>query len=280
MKIKVVSDLHLEFSDVDINNDQNADVLILSGDIIIAQDLHDHPRDSWVESKSYLYFNKQMRPQKADRFRNFFQRCSDNFKHVIYIAGNHEFYHGKWYKTINYLREEISYWPNIYFLEKDVKIIDDIPFIGCTLWSDMNKRNPLTMRIVSEMMNDHRLIRNDKKNFARTLAEDMVDRHEDHLVWLKETVPKYKKCVVVGHHGPTSLSTHPGYKTDYHLNGGYLSDLSEFILDHPQIVLWTQGHSHLAFEYNLGNTKIICNPRGYEGYEPDTGWDVNRVIEI
>ena len=43
MKIKLVSDLHLEFSDIYITNDDKCDVLILGGDIMIAQDLHDHP---------------------------------------------------------------------------------------------------------------------------------------------------------------------------------------------------------------------------------------------
>jgi Icc-related predicted phosphoesterase len=42
VKIKLVSDLHLEFSDCFINNNEGADVLILGGDIMIAQDLHDH----------------------------------------------------------------------------------------------------------------------------------------------------------------------------------------------------------------------------------------------
>ena len=32
MKIKLVSDLHLEFSDINIKNDQNYDVLILGGE--------------------------------------------------------------------------------------------------------------------------------------------------------------------------------------------------------------------------------------------------------
>ena len=112
MKVKLVSDLHLEFRDVDIPNN-GCDVLILSGDIMLAQDLHDHPRQSWVESKEYLWKSGAMRPQYADRFRNFLDRCSKNFPHVIYVAGNHEHYHGTWYGSLDHLREECSYWPNI-----------------------------------------------------------------------------------------------------------------------------------------------------------------------
>jgi len=279
MKIKLVSDLHLEFSDVDIPNN-GCDVLILSGDILIAQDLHDHPRGDWLQSQEYLWKGGQMRPQKADRFRNFLDRCSKNFPHVIYVAGNHEFYHGKWFATLDYLREETSYWPNIYFLEKEVKVIDDIAFLGCTLWTDLNKGNPITMHTVETLMNDHRLIRHDRLGYTKVRAIHTIERHREHKNWLRETVPQYDKVVVVGHMGPTLMSIHPKYAHDVHLNGGYCSDLSEFILDNPNIKLWTQGHTHHAFEYMVGSTKVACNPRGYEGYEPDSGWDVNSIIEL
>lgn len=280
MRIKLVSDLHLEFSDVEIPNNENCDLLILSGDILIAQDLHDHPRQSWIESKEYLWKNGNMRPAMADRFRDFLDRCSKNFPHVIYVAGNHEFYHGKWLATIDYLREETSYWSNIYFLEKDVKVIEDMPFLGCTLWTDLNKGNPITMHDVSMMLNDHRLIRHDGLGYTKLRAVHTMERHYEHVKWLKETVPQFEKCVVVGHMGPTLLSIQPQYKNDIHINGAYCSDLSEFILDHPQIKLWTQGHTHHAFEYKVGETTVICNPRGYEGHEPDSGWRKDHYYDL
>jgi len=37
MKIALASDIHLEFGDLDLTNDDNADVLILSGDICTAK---------------------------------------------------------------------------------------------------------------------------------------------------------------------------------------------------------------------------------------------------
>mgnify|MGYP003348983055 FL=1 len=43
LKIALASDLHIEFGDIDLKNTEGAEVLILSGDIMIAQDLHDHP---------------------------------------------------------------------------------------------------------------------------------------------------------------------------------------------------------------------------------------------
>jgi len=280
VRIKLVSDLHLEFSDIDIPNNENCDVLILGGDILIAQDLHDHPRQSWVESKQYLWRGGNMRPELSDRFRNFLDRCSKNYPYVIYVAGNHEFYHGKWIATLDYLREECNHWPNIYFLEKDVKVINGWPFLGCTLWTDLNKGNPITMHHVSMLLNDHRLIRHDGLGYTKIRAIHTLERHRDHLEWLKKTVPQYDKCVVVGHMGPSHLSIHEKYKNDIHVNGAYCSDLSEFILDNPNIKLWTQGHTHHAFEYKIGETLVACNPRGYEGHEPDSGWRKDYFIDL
>ena len=73
--------------------------------------------------------------------------------------------------------------------------------------------------------------------------------------------------VVCGHHAPSKSSTKPGYARDVQMNGCYSSDLSEFILDHPRIKLWTHGHTHDPFDYMIGTTRIVCNPRGYDGYE-------------
>ena len=69
---------------------------------------------------------------------------------------------------------------------------------------------------------------------------------------------------------------------EYEMNGGYHSDLSKFILDNPQILLWTHGHTHEVLDYKLGETRIVCNPRGYEGdtYSENTGWDPNLILEI
>ena len=73
--------------------------------------------------------------------------------------------------------------------------------------------------------------------------------------------------VVVGHHSPSKQSTKPRYEKQVIVNGAYSSDLSEFILDRPQIKLWTHGHTHHEFDYMVGSTRIVCNPRGYIYYE-------------
>ena len=286
MKIKLVSDLHLEFSDINIQNTDNCDVLILGGDICVAQDLHDHPElvNSSDQAAIAAGTGLGRRQQAAQRYRDFFKRCSFQFPHVIYIMGNHEFYNGKFFAGIDYMREELAKYPNIYMLEQDTKIIDDVTFVGATLWTDMNRGDPLTMHAIEGMMNDFRIIRNDKRSFAAMSARDVADRHARTLAYFRSVLAEQhdRKFVVVGHHTPSFQSCHPMYGNDTLMNGGYHSDLSEFILDHPQIKLWTHGHTHHPFDYKIGETRIVCNPRGYEndGYSERTGWNPNIVLEV
>jgi Icc-related predicted phosphoesterase len=284
MKITLVSDLHLEFSDCyDIKNENNADVLILGGDIMIAEDLHDHPYvPSIYEHGSFAELGRKQK--RVQTFRDFLTRMSNLFPHVIYIAGNHEFYHGKWVKGIQYLRETCAVYPNVHFLERDAIKIDDVTFVGGTLWTDMNKHDPITLHSVRDMMNDFRIIKNDDKGYTNLKPADTVVRHRETLAYIKNVVAEKhdEKFVVVGHHSPSHMSIHPAYANERIMNGAYHSDLSEFILDHPQIKLWTHGHTHHCFDYTIGDTRIVCNPRGYrnDGYSEDTGWNPNMIVEI
>lgn len=287
MKIKLVSDLHLEFSDLVIKNDHDCDLLILSGDIMIAQDLHDHPESASTVEQMAIANSSGLgaRQKNAQRFRDFLKRCSFQFPHVIYIAGNHEFYNGKFFAGIDYLREECARYSNVYFMENDVKVIDNIVFMGATLWTDCNKHDPFTLHALADMMNDFRIIRNDQQGYRPLKPADIADRHRKTLQYFKHVMDGYQqeqKFVVVGHHTPSHMSCHPQYAHDYIMNGGYHSDLSDFILDHPQIKLWTHGHTHQPFDYMIGSTRIVCNPRGYENdaYSEHTGWNPDLVLEV
>ena len=284
MKITVVSDLHLEFSDCfDIKNADNADVLILSGDIMIAEDLHDHPYvPSIYEHGAFADLGRKQK--RVQIFRDFLKRMSNLFPHVIYVAGNHEFYNGKFYKGLQYLRDECSQYPNVYFMENDCKLIDDVMFVGATLWTDMNKGDPITLHSIRDMMNDFRIIKNDQKGYTNLKPADVAIRHKETLKYFQSVLDenKERRCVIVGHHSPSYQSMHPMYANDHLMNGAYHSDLSEFIFDNPQVVLWTHGHTHHCFDYQIGNCRIVCNPRGYHngGYSEDTGWNPNIILEI
>lgn len=257
MKFALASDLHLEFADITLTNDEDASVLVLSGDIMIAQDLHDHPDP--IANDNQPWGRRQL---SAQRYRDFLSRVSNEFPHVIYIAGNHEFYHGKWKGSLEDLRNECSRYPNVHFMEDDILKVEDVTFIGSTLWSDMNKGDPLTLHAVTDMMNDYKLIRNDELGYTKLRPTHSALRHRQSLGYIKTiTEGKFdEKFVVVGHHGPSNLSVDDRYKSQSLMNGAYVSELSDFILDHPQIKVWTHGHTHVPFDYTIGETRIVSTP--------------------
>ena len=81
------------------------------------------------------------------------------------------------------------------------------------------------------------------------------------------TKEENKKVVMVTHHCPSTICIPEKYRGDKTMNPGYVSNLEDFILDNPQIKLWTHGHMHNVSDYMIGSTRVVCNPRGYYMYE-------------
>jgi predicted phosphodiesterase len=281
MKIAIGSDLHLEFGDLAVSNPDQARVLVLSGDIMLAQDLHDHP-GSPALLQAETIGTLGARQAQALRFREFLRQCSLNFDHVIYVAGNHEFYHGRWVQNIQDLRNECAVYDNIHFLERDSIMIDDVLFVGGTLWTDMNGIDPLTLHAVRDMMSDFMLIRNDERGHRRVTPMDTVERHQATVGYIRTVLEQNPNTptVVVGHHAPSTVSTHPRYANQTIMNGAYRTDLSDIMLDHPQIRLWTHGHTHEDFDYQIGTCRVVCNPRGYVGHESRADQWQFKTVEI
>lgn len=265
MKLAIASDLHLEFGDYDIRNTDGADVLILAGDNFIAEEMYKHPDQGEPGLATAAH--------RASMYRNFLRQASEEFAHVIVVAGNHEFYNGRWCASLTHLHLECEAFTNVYFLERESKEIDDVLFVGATLWTDCNHYDPLTLHALRDMMNDYRQIRDDSRGYSKLRPSNSAVRHRQTLEYLKHVVGNMREkqdtrtLVFVGHHAPTHVSIAPEYRGQTLLNGGFVSDLSEFIIDHPEIKLWIHGHTHDKFDYEVGDTRVICNPRGYIGYE-------------
>jgi len=293
MKIAVCSDLHLEFGPITLENPGDVEVLILSGDIMVERDLMDHDPHNILDFK------------KSTKIHEFFYNCCNQFPHVVYVAGNHEHYHGDFDSTLKEIKRKLKYLPNLQVLNKESWTLhEEVVFVGGTLWTDMNKRDPLTMHSITGMMNDYQYIKNSarKVNYrshevnesgnrvavfrerdAHFSAEDSVEDHNKMLEVIRKVydeTPPWMKIVVVGHHAPSKQSTHPRYKSEYMMNGAYSSELSDFILNRPGIKLWTHGHTHEDFDYMIGSTRIVCNPRGYIGYEGRADNFKLKVVEI
>ena len=150
MKISVASDLHLEFGDLNIVNRDDADVLILSGDILVAADIGRPDPNNFMEGA------------RSNRYVDFFKRCSFQFPHTMYVLGNHEHYHGDFATTYSRIQSmlESNMLSNVHLLDNEVRVINNVTFIGGTLWTDMNDRDPLTLYHMQTMMNDFRIIKN------------------------------------------------------------------------------------------------------------------------
>lgn len=279
MKLAIASDLHLEFGDIDLVNKENAEVLILSGDIMLAHILHNRPRESYTPEELADLGKKKLR---GHAFRSFLDMVSKEFPEVVYVAGNHEFYNGKWVGSIQDLRKECEYYSNIHFLERNAWTYKDITFVGGTLWTDMNRQDPMTLHAIQDMMNDFHIIHNDEHGYTKLRPMHTVHRHRQTVGYIKSVIENNPNAryVVVGHHAPSHKSIHVKYVGSTLMNGGYYSDLSDFILDHPQIKLWTHGHTHEKFDYEIGECRIVCNPRGYVGHEPQADNFELKYLEV
>lgn len=271
MKIAIASDLHLEYSDLVIKNTEAADILVLAGDIMIAQDLHDHPEPATPYTPEIIKLLGS-RQKKAQEYRDFLKRCSFQFKHVIMIAGNHEFYHGRFVNSLTDLHNECAKFPNVYFLENETKTIEGINFIGCTLWTDFRKGDPVVLNAMPGIMNDYNMIRHDGLGFTKLRPAHTLSRHRKSVEYIRETLASKpnETFVVVGHMAPSVLSIHEKYRDQHLENTAYYSDLTDIMLDNTNIKLWIHGHTHFPFDYQIGQTRVVCNPRGYVGYERGT----------
>jgi len=251
MKINYKSDLHLEFSNYSpsIEIDQ-FEVLIIAGDLCESNNIKD--------------------------YHLFLDNISKQYKKVFVVLGNHEFYTSSFSLTKTLFLSSIEKYDNIHLLDNDFYIYKDIVFIGSTLWSDFNNKDPICIFNSKRYMNDFRLIFN---NYGtKFLPEDAIVKFNENVSFIKNICELYKnkKKIVITHHTPSWQSVNKKYKDDS-LNGAYCSNLEEFILN-SNIDYWIHGHVHSSFNYMIGNTHICCNPKGYRNENLE--YDSYKYFEI
>lgn len=262
MRLLQVSDLHLEFDpSFRIFNDCDANILVLGGDTYVV--------DYFTRDNPSPYYHM------TEDVRFFFDIVSKEFEYVIMILGNHEHYLGVFDENIQILRDNLSMYSNIHILNNEYIDIDGVRFLGGTLWTNVGNRNPIGLNHLSGYLNDFRLIKKSKKPFRKFLPLDSAIEFDKAVDFISSNLTD--NSVVLTHHLPSERSVHSIFKKDTYGNMGYYSNLDEFILDHPEIKLWTHGHTHFSFDYMIGSTRIVSNPRGYRGENSDF---CNKVIEL
>lgn len=262
MKVRLLSDLHLEFGDLNLKvmEDENQQVLVLAGDIGIAS--------------------------KPHTFRPFIEEMSERFHSVIFILGNHEYYHTSFIRGIDKIEKEIRHLDNVYVGDNYSVVINDVAFVCATLWTNMNNLDPHTMFSIRDTLNDFKLIRNgtaDDPYAHKLMPHDVVMEHEKSCMFIFHEIERFKEeglsVAVVTHHAPSFQSVLGIYRDDFIGNGGFASQLDEKILKcSPNI--WVHGHMHTSFDYMIGETRVVCNPRGYYLREENPTFDQMLLLEI
>lgn len=244
MKIQIVSDIHLEFFKREQKIDSfvkklytNADVLILAGDISVVND---------KLSRDYLVY--------------FLDLICNHYSNIIYVLGNHEYYHGDFNTVLKQLKSLTYQHLNLRILENELLIIDDVIFYGTTLWF---KETPQAI-LNTHYLNDFRYI----DNFNPYIA------NEEAINYINNIKENDLKQVLVTHHLPTYKLVSEQYIREV-TNCYYVCDIEDQLYKFDLVI---SGHSHTSVDLYIDQTRLVRNPYGY--LQENKQFEFNKVIEI
>lgn len=196
---------------------------------------------------------------------------------VAGVLGNHEFYGHQ----VERERSEALHWGRqrgVAMLDDTVAIIDGVRLIGATLWTDfyLGGTPERSVRAAAVGMRDYHVIGTRAGRFTPRMSAEL---HRTSLQFIIDTLetPFDGETVVVTHHSPSPRSVADIYEGDP-LNAAFSSNL-DALIERYQPAAWVHGHTHCSFDYEIGQTRVVCNPRGY-GDENSKGFDPGLVIEI
>ena len=248
MKLLVLSDLHLEFGAF-APRKTGYDVVILAGDI-------------WVSASKTVVWARR-------------KTVFAHARGVVYVAGNHEFYDDVMETAVDDMHA-VAKGSNVHTLDCSEWVFDGVRFLGCTLWTDfalqietggqLTSNVSLAMRLAQEYMSDYSLIRTHgdvtSMKTRHLTPADTLALNSRHRAWLLERLggPFDGHTVMVTHHAPHRGSLAPNRVDDW-ISCSYVNELLSEFFEVP--VLWVHGHTHDSFDYQVGNCRVVCNPRGY-----------------
>lgn len=260
MKIRIMSDIHADYNYNYPLELKNKDVFTL-----LAGDISGYPQIGidWIKN---------------------------NIHNGLFVEGNHIFYNNE-KKPLQDLykiyQKEFPLDNNVSFLQNQHKIINDIVFVGCTLWTDCRLNGANDGQDLLNAMNDYvygRYIYNEgttNPTVDRFTPYISVKEFNKSLDYIHNICDEYrgKKIVVLTHHCPSPKCISPYYRSG-DSNQGYASNLEDFIRNHGNIVLWVCGHSHHQCDFKIDGCRIIMNCRGYVRYGEDKNFNPNKIILI
>lgn len=254
MKLGILSDLHLEYGGLRQPLEiPDADVCVMAGDIMRAP------------ANSIHWLATNIAPAMP----------------CVFVAGNHEFYRGSLNEGLDDGLASSAQFPDVHFLENDQVVLSGARFNGATLWTDyrIEGNQTLAMHAASSGMNDHRQIALQRNPWKRFLPSDAYHRHQQSRAFIMRAlrVPFGGPTIVITHHLPSARSVPARFKGDL-LNAAFASNLEE-IIEFGRPNLWVHGHIHDSCDYQIGGTRVVCNPRGYDDGE-NLAFDRRFVVEV
>nr|WP_283806949.1 metallophosphoesterase [Bradyrhizobium canariense] len=209
---------------------------------------------------------------------------------IVMVLGNHEYYRGFIPDELSAARTHAPAF-NIHLLENEARVLSGrsrgvgsgaVRIIGATLWTDYQAfgkaSQGLVMNACAVGMNDHRLIGWQKRPWLRFRPQEAEAVHNQSKEYIESVLQTVfdGPTVVVTHHSVHWSSIAPRFRDD-HLTGAFLSDLSTMIETY-QPTLWVHGHVHNSSDYQVGASRIVCNPHGYGAENPS--FDGAMTIDI
>lgn len=172
--------------------------------------------------------------------------------HMFTINGNHDYYGD----TFSYAK--------YHTLTREV---NGIKIAGATLWTDLSKNIDWVMYV-------NGLI---DKRYIKDLNQDIMHEvHEYHKFFLLNS----EADIIVSHHTPSFQSVHERYRNSP-FNTSFSNNLDDAILAMKKPPkLWIHGHTHDAFDYMIGDTRVVCWPRGYRNEQPWYADYAPKIVEI
>jgi len=263
-KFALISDVHLDISShasrqmFTASNTTGADTLVVAGDLICTLEIFNP-----TAPDALLH-------QQA--FRHFLTKASEEYDNVIYVLGNHEHWGSSLHGALHTLKKLIRYTyglVNVHVLQNESIQLGETMFHGATLWTNVKNNDPLVAEQLRHgMARDYGSIQVGDRTM---IPSDGLSEFNISLNYLDRAIVAATELglgsVVVTHHHPSLQSIQSQASFILGTAYGYASDLSEFILDRPTIQYWCCGHIHKRLQYQIGETEILCNPRGYIGYE-------------
>ena len=172
----------------------------------------------------------------------------------------------------------------ITLLDPDAVVIDDVHFIGATLWTDFLldgvAAEPGAHRVALGISDFDGWIQHERGT-GRFTTYESARRHREERAFIEAELADAERdsrtAVVITHHAPTPRSIAPRFRGSA-LNPAFASNL-EGVIERYRPALWVHGHVHSSVNVMLGETRLLANPGGYNAEEnPD--YDPTLCVEL